>query len=82
MFVGLGAERVRDLFKPAKETAICIVWVDELDALGKARGIGTMGGHDEREQTSNQAADRLMESERIQDEVLKALQAAVGKQTD
>ena len=82
MFVGLGAARVRDLFKPAKENAPSIVWVDELDALGKARGIGTMGVHDEREQTLNQAADRLMESERIQDEVLKALQAAVGKQTD
>jgi len=54
MFVGLGAARVRDLFKQAKENAPCIVFVDELDALGKARGIGTMGGHDEREQTLNQ----------------------------
>ena len=54
MFVGLGAARVRDLFKQAKESAPCIIFVDELDALGKARGIGTMGGHDEREQTLNQ----------------------------
>ncbi len=54
MFVGLGAARVRDLFKQAKENAPCIVFVDELDALGKARGAGTMGGHDEREQTLNQ----------------------------
>ena len=54
MFVGLGAARVRDLFKQAKENAPCIIFVDELDALGKARGIGTVGGHDEREQTLNQ----------------------------
>ena len=54
MFVGLGAARVRDLFKQAKDNAPCIVFVDELDALGKARGIGTVGGHDEREQTLNQ----------------------------
>lgn len=54
MFVGLGAARVRDLFKQAKENAPCIIFVDELDALGKARGIGSMGGHDEREQTLNQ----------------------------
>ena len=54
MFVGLGAARVRDLFKQAKEKAPCIIFVDELDALGKARGFGTVGGHDEREQTLNQ----------------------------
>lgn len=54
MFVGLGAARVRDLFKQAKENAPCIIFVDELDALGKARGIGFVGGHDEREQTLNQ----------------------------
>jgi cell division protease FtsH len=54
MFVGLGAARVRDLFKQAKEKAPCIIFVDELDALGKARGFGTLGGHDEREQTLNQ----------------------------
>ncbi|MDJ0803354.1 MAG: ATP-dependent zinc metalloprotease FtsH [Desulfobacterales bacterium] len=54
MFVGLGAARVRDLFKQAKEKAPCIIFIDELDALGKARGVGMTGGHDEREQTLNQ----------------------------
>ena len=54
MFVGLGAARVRDLFTQAKSKAPCIIFVDELDALGKARGISGMGGHDEREQTLNQ----------------------------
>ena len=54
MFVGLGAARVRDLFTQAKEKAPCIIFIDELDALGKARGVGMMGGHDEREQTLNQ----------------------------
>ena len=54
MFVGLGAARVRDLFEQAKKKAPCIIFIDELDALGKARGFGTVGGHDEREQTLNQ----------------------------
>ncbi len=54
MFVGMGAARVRDLFSQAKEKAPCIIFIDELDALGKARGMGTVGGHDEREQTLNQ----------------------------
>ena len=54
LFVGMGAARVRDLFAQAKEKAPCIIFVDELDALGKARGIGITGGHDEREQTLNQ----------------------------
>jgi cell division protease FtsH len=54
MFVGVGAARVRDLFARAVEKAPCIIFVDELDALGKARGINPMGGHDEREQTLNQ----------------------------
>jgi cell division protease FtsH len=54
MFVGLGAARVRDLFEQAKQKAPCIIFIDELDALGKARGIGLTGGHDEREQTLNQ----------------------------
>ena len=54
MFVGVGASRVRDLFKQATEHAPCIVFIDELDALGKARGINPVGGHDEREQTLNQ----------------------------
>jgi cell division protease FtsH len=54
MFVGVGAARVRDLFAQAQQRAPCIIFVDELDALGKARGVGPMGGHDEREQTLNQ----------------------------
>ncbi len=55
MFVGLGAARVRDLFEEAKKEAPCIIFIDELDALGKARGLGGVaGGHDEREQTLNQ----------------------------
>jgi cell division protease FtsH len=54
MFVGLGAARIRDLFEQAKKQAPCIIFIDELDALGKARGIGAVGGHDEREQTLNQ----------------------------
>ncbi len=54
MFVGVGAARVRDLFAQAQEKAPCIIFIDELDALGKARGLNPMGGHDEREQTLNQ----------------------------
>ena len=54
MFVGLGAARVRDLFVQAKQQSPCIIFIDELDALGKARGFGAVGGHDEREQTLNQ----------------------------
>jgi cell division protease FtsH len=54
MFVGVGAARVRDLFAQATRQAPCIIFIDELDALGKARGINVMGGHDEREQTLNQ----------------------------
>ena len=54
MFVGVGAARVRDLFSQAAAQAPCIIFIDELDALGKARGMNVMGGHDEREQTLNQ----------------------------
>jgi cell division protease FtsH len=54
MFVGVGAARVRDLFSQATAQAPCIIFIDELDALGKARGINVMGGHDEQEQTLNQ----------------------------
>ncbi|MEN8517728.1 ATP-dependent zinc metalloprotease FtsH [Burkholderia sp. RS02] len=54
MFVGVGAARVRDLFEQAQQKAPCIVFIDELDALGKARGVGLMSGNDEREQTLNQ----------------------------
>lgn len=54
MFVGMGASKVRDLFKQAKEKAPCIVFIDEIDAIGKKRDGGPMGGNDEREQTLNQ----------------------------
>lgn len=54
MFVGVGASRVRDLFEQAKKTAPCIVFMDEIDAVGRQRGTGLGGGHDEREQTLNQ----------------------------
>ena len=54
MFVGVGAARVRDLFEQARTTAPCIIFIDELDALGRARGVSPVGGQDEREQTLNQ----------------------------
>ena len=54
MFVGVGASRVRDLFKQAKAAAPSIVFIDEIDAVGRQRGAGLGGGHDEREQTLNQ----------------------------
>ena len=54
LFVGVGASRVRDLFEQAKKSAPCIVFIDEIDAVGRNRGIGVTGGHDEREQTLNQ----------------------------
>jgi cell division protease FtsH len=54
MFVGVGAARVRDLFSQAQAKAPCIIFIDELDAIGKTRSAGTVGGHDEREQTLNQ----------------------------
>jgi cell division protease FtsH len=54
MFVGVGASRVRDMFKTAKENSPCILFVDEIDAVGRVRGAGLGGGHDEREQTLNQ----------------------------
>lgn len=54
MFVGVGASRVRDLFEQAKKTSPCIIFIDEIDAVGRQRGAGLGGGHDEREQTLNQ----------------------------
>jgi cell division protease FtsH len=54
MFVGVGASRVRDLFAKAKKNSPCIIFIDEIDAVGRKRGTGTGGGHDEREQTLNQ----------------------------
>ena len=54
MFVGVGAARVRDMFEQAKKNAPCIVFIDEIDAVGRQRGAGLGGGNDEREQTLNQ----------------------------
>jgi cell division protease FtsH len=76
MFVGLGAARVRDLFDQAKKQAPCIIFVDELDALGKARGMGGMGGHDEREQTLNQL---LVEMDGFDPQVGVILMAATNR---
>src|SRR5512135_881515 len=59
MFVGVGAARVRDLFEQARQRAPAIIFIDELDALGRARGTGLMGGHDEKEQTLNQLLSEL-----------------------
>ena len=64
MFVGVGASRVRDMFKKAKATAPCIIFIDEIDAVGRQRGAGLGGGHDEREQTLNQL---LVEMDGIDD---------------
>jgi cell division protease FtsH len=76
MFVGLGAARVRDLFDQAKQKAPCIIFIDELDALGKARGFGAMGGHDEREQTLNQL---LVEMDGFDPQVGVILMAATNR---
>jgi cell division protease FtsH len=59
MFVGVGAGRVRDLFKTAKESSPCILFIDEIDAVGRHRGAGLGGGHDEREQTLNQILSEM-----------------------
>ena len=76
MFVGLGAARVRDLFVQAKEKAPCIIFIDELDALGKARGFSAVGGHDEREQTLNQL---LVEMDGFDPKVGVILMAATNR---
>ncbi len=76
MFVGLGAARVRDLFVQAKEKAPCIIFIDELDALGKARGFSALGGHDEREQTLNQL---LVEMDGFDPKVGVILMAATNR---
>jgi len=76
MFVGLGAARVRDLFVQAKQKAPCIIFIDELDALGKARGVGMAGGHDEREQTLNQL---LVEMDGFDPQVGVILMAATNR---
>jgi cell division protease FtsH len=54
LFVGVGASRVRDMYKQAKQNAPCLIFIDEIDAVGRQRGTGLGGGHDEREQTLNQ----------------------------
>ena len=59
MFVGVGASRVRDLFGSAKEQAPSIIFIDEIDAVGRLRGTGVGGGHDEREQTLNQILSEM-----------------------
>ncbi len=59
MFVGVGASRVRDLFRTAKETAPCVIFIDEIDAVGRMRGAGVGGGSDEREQTLNQILSEM-----------------------
>ena len=64
MFVGVGASRVRDMFRQAQQTAPCIIFIDEIDAVGRQRGAGFGGGHDEREQTLNQL---LVEMDGMQD---------------
>lgn len=59
MFVGVGASRVRDMFRTAKENSPCIIFIDEIDAVGRERGAGLGGGHDEREQTLNQILSEM-----------------------
>ena len=59
LFVGVGAARVRDLFEQAREAAPCIIFIDELDALGRSRTPGPFGGYDEKEQTFNQLLAEL-----------------------
>ena len=76
MFVGVGASRVRDLFKQAKEAAPCIIFIDEIDAVGRQRGAGLGGGHDEREQTLNQL---LVEMDGFEDSSSVILIAATNR---
>ena len=72
MFVGVGASRVRDLFKQAKKHSPAIIFIDELDAVGRARGAGLGGGHDEREQTLNQLLSQMDGFERNEGIILLA----------
>ena len=76
MFVGVGASRVRDLFKQAKEAAPCIIFIDDIDAVGRQRGAGLGGGHDEREQTLNQL---LVEMDGFEDNSAVILIAATNR---
>ena len=61
MFVGVGASRVRDMFEQGKKHSPCIIFIDEIDAVGRSRGAGLGGGNDEREQTLNQLLVRWMD---------------------
>ncbi|MDP3305294.1 MAG: ATP-dependent zinc metalloprotease FtsH [Erysipelotrichaceae bacterium] len=76
MFVGVGASRVRDMFKKAQQTAPCIIFIDEIDAVGRQRGTGLGGGHDEREQTLNQL---LVEMDGITDNSGVVIVAATNR---
>ena len=76
MFVGVGASRVRDMFKCAQQTAPCIIFIDEIDAVGRQRGTGVGGGHDEREQTLNQL---LVEMDGITDNAGVVIVAATNR---
>ncbi|MFH1207229.1 MAG: ATP-dependent zinc metalloprotease FtsH [Patescibacteria group bacterium] len=76
MFVGVGASRVRDLFKRAKKTAPCIIFIDEIDAVGRQRGAGLGGSHDEREQTLNQI---LVEMDGFENETNIIVMAATNR---
>jgi len=72
MFVGVGAARMRDLFDSAKKAAPCVIFIDEIDAVGRSRGAGLGGGHDEREQTLNQILSEMDGFEPHQDMVVLA----------
>ena len=76
MFVGVGASRVRDLFSKAKKNAPCIIFIDEIDAVGRQRGFGMGGGHDEREQTLNQI---LTEMDGFENETNVIVMAATNR---
>ncbi|MCC6639333.1 ATP-dependent zinc metalloprotease FtsH [Candidatus Falkowbacteria bacterium] len=76
MFVGVGASRVRDLFKKAKKSAPCIIFIDEIDAVGRQRGAGLGGSHDEREQTLNQI---LVEMDGMETKVNVIVMAATNR---
>lgn len=76
MFVGVGASRVRDMFKKAQQTAPCMIFIDEIDAVGRQRGAGLGGGHDEREQTLNQL---LVEMDGITDNAGIVIIAATNR---
>ena len=76
MFVGVGASRVRDMFKKAQQTAPCMIFIDEIDAVGRQRGAGFGGGHDEREQTLNQL---LVEMDGMEDNTGVVVIAATNR---